>query len=410
MKRRQRRRARGGILRRLLGFLVTLMVLAAIAIAVWFGFDYSRFTDAPLAVRGADQTIEIGKGESFKTIVSDLRGAHLSVAPSLYWRALAEQLGVADRLHAGEYALRPGITARELLQDMAQGRVVQRRITIVDGWTFAQARGALAAAPKLAQGGVALSDAALMMKIGAAGRKPEGEFMPNTYDYVRGMSDIDVLKRAYDAMQKYLDAQWSQRDPSIPLQTPYQALILASIVEKETAQPQERPQIAGVFERRLKIGMKLETDPSVIYGMGANYHGNIRKTDLETDTPYNTYTRVGLPPTPIALPGPPAIDAVLHPATGEALYFVARGDGSHAFASTLAEHNRNVALYQLHRNPDAMPSSSTTAPAPASSTTIKPATSSSVTPTIKSQTRAKAPRASSQQRKTLSHKRRRAHR
>ena len=341
---------RRSMLGRVLGFVLLLIVLAAIAAAVWFWSDYSRFRDAPLAVRSSEQTVEVAKGESFRDIVHDLRGAGLSHAPPLYWRVLAEQLGVAGKLHAGEYALPRGISAHTLLENMAQGKVLQRRITLVEGWTFQQVRAALAVAPKLTHEAARLPDAELMVKIGAGGQNPEGEFMPDTYDYVRGMSDLDVLKRAHEAMQSYLDAQWSKRDQTVPLQTPYQALILASIVEKETAQPAERPEIAGVFERRLKIGMKLETDPSVIYGMGAMYNGNIRKSDLEADTPYNTYTRTGLPPTPIALPGRAAIDAVLHPAPGDALYFVARGDGTHQFSTTLAEHNRAVRKYQLGRN------------------------------------------------------------
>ncbi|HET6907066.1 MAG TPA: endolytic transglycosylase MltG [Rhodanobacteraceae bacterium] len=336
---------------RVLGFVLLLIVLAAIALAAWFWSDYSRFRDAPLAVRSNDQTVEVAKGESFRDIVHDLRAADLSHAPPLYWRVLAEQLGVAGKLHAGEYALPRGISARALLENMAQGKVLQRRITLVEGWTFRQVRAALAEAPRLDHAAAELSDAEIMVKIGAGGQNPEGEFMPDTYDYVRGMSDLDVLKRAHEAMQKYLDAQWSGRDPSIPLQTPYQALIMASIVEKETAQPNERPEIAGVFERRLKIGMKLETDPTVIYGMGASYDGKIHTRDLQTDTPYNTYTRAGLPPTPIALPGRAAIDAVLHPAAGDALYFVARGDGTHQFSATLEEHNRAVAKYQLGHKP-----------------------------------------------------------
>lgn len=342
---------RRSIASRAFGFVLLVIVLAAIAAAVWFWSDYSRFRDAPLAVRSGEQTIEVAKGESFRDIVHDIRGADLSHAPPLYWRVLAEQLGVAGSLHAGEYALPRGISARTLLEDMAQGKVLQRRITLVEGWTFRQVRAALAAAPKLEHSATQLSDAAIMARIGAGGQNPEGEFMPDTYDYVRGMSDLDVMKRAHEAMQEYVDGQWGKRDPSIPLQTPYQALILASIVEKETAQPDERPEIAGVFERRLKIGMKLETDPTVIYGMGAAYDGKIHTRDLQTDTPYNTYTRAGLPPTPIALPGRAAIDAVLHPAAGDALYFVSRGDGTHQFSATLAEHNRAVAKYQLGHKP-----------------------------------------------------------
>jgi UPF0755 protein len=336
---------------RVLGVVLLLIVLAAAAAAVWFWSDYSRFTQAPLAVRANGQTLEVARGESFRNVVHDLRAADLSHAPPLYWRGLAMQLGVAGRLHAGEYALPRGISPRTLLENMAQGKVLQRRITLVEGWTFQQVRVALAAAPQLDHAAAALSDAEVMVKIGAGGQNPEGEFMPDTYDYVLGMSDLDVLKRAHEAMQNYLAAQWSRRDPSIVLQTPYQAMILASIVEKETAQPGERPEIAGVFERRLKIGMKLETDPTVIYGLGASYDGKIHTRDLQADTPYNTYTRPGLPPTPIALPGRAALDAVLHPAPGDALYFVSRGDGTHQFSATLAEHNRAVQKYQLGHKP-----------------------------------------------------------
>jgi len=186
-------------------------------------------------------------------------------------------------------------------------------------------------------------------KIGAGGEAPEGRFLPETYAYVKGDSDLDILRRAHAAMVKTLDELWAGRAQDLPLATPYEALILASIVEKETGRADERAKIAGVFVRRLEDHMLLQTDPSVIYGMGARYDGNIRRSDLVADTPYNTYTRPGLPPTPIALPGRPAIEAALHPAPGDALYFVARGDGSHVFSSTLAEHSRNVDCYQRKR-------------------------------------------------------------
>jgi UPF0755 protein len=224
--------------------------------------------------------------------------------------------------------------------------VLQRDFTIVDGWTFEELRQALARAEKLKHDSAGLDDAAIMQKIGAAGVSPEGQFLPETYAYVKGDSDLDILRRAHDAMARTLAALWPGRDKGLPLATPYDALILASIVEKETARADERARIAGVFVRRLQDHMLLQTDPSVIYGMGARYTGTIHKSDLTTDTPYNTYTRAGLPPTPIALPGKPALEAALHPAAGDALYFVARGDGHHVFASTLEEHNRNVDCYQ----------------------------------------------------------------
>lgn len=339
-----RRFGHGNAVVRSLAIVIALAIVAAMA---WAGISYLHFTRTPLRVRTTGQTLEIARGEGFGGIVAQLRRDKLSDAQPLLWRALAWRLGVANRLHAGEYALAPGMTPTVLLENMAAGRVLHHRVTLVDGWTFAQVRQALLKAPKLAHDIAKSSDAEVMAKLGAAGQSPEGEFMPDTYDYVLGMSDLDVLARARKAMQTFLAAQWAQRDTTIWPRQPYQALVLASLVEKETAVPAERPEIAGVFERRLKIGMKLETDPSVIYGMGAAYTGKIHKTDLQTDTPYNTYRRYGLPPTPIALPGRAAIHAVLHPAQGDALYFVAKGDGTHVFSATLAEQNAAVQKYIL---------------------------------------------------------------
>lgn len=333
---------RGGV-RRWALFLLLLMAAAA----SWGIVSFSRFSNAPLKISGPGTTLEVVRGSNLSGIVGHLRERGLSSASPLYWRVLVEQMRVAGRLHAGEYAITLGTTPRQLLTRMAEGKVLQHDITVVDGWTFAQLRTVLAAAGTLRHDSGGLDNATLMQKIGASGEAPEGRFLPETYAYVMGDSDLDVLKRAHAAMAKTLAALWPQRDPNLPLATPYDALILASIVEKETGRADERAQIAGVFVRRLQNHMLLQTDPSVIYGMGASYAGNIHKTDLTTDTPYNTYTRPGLPPTPIALPGKPAIEAALHPAPGDALYFVARGDGSHVFARTLDEQNRNVACYQL---------------------------------------------------------------
>ncbi|TPG50915.1 endolytic transglycosylase MltG [Rhodanobacter glycinis] len=326
---------------------VLLIVLLALVGALAYGWnDFNRFSSAPLNVTAQGDSIDVGRGSSFRNIVGELRQRNLSNANPLYWRLLAEQMRVAGKLHAGEYALGVGITPRQLLANMAVGKVLQRNFTIVDGWTFGELRQALARAEKLNHDSAGLDDATIMQKLGVAGEVPEGRFLPETYAYVKGDSDLDILKRAHGAMVKTLAALWSTRAADLPLGTPYDALILASIVEKETGRPDERAQIAGVFVRRLQNHMLLQTDPSVIYGMGANYAGNIRKSDLTTDTPYNTYTRAGLPPTPIALPGKPALEAALHPAAGNALYFVARGDGGHVFAGTLEEHNRNVDCYQ----------------------------------------------------------------
>lgn len=327
--------------------LIVLVLLAAAGAVAYGWIDYQRFVRTPLNVSPQASSVDVGKGSNLRDVVGLLHEQHATSTGPLYWRVLAEQLRVAGRLHAGEYALTTGMTPRDLLLNMAAGKVLQRNFTIVDGWTFRDLRQALAKADKLRQDGASLDDAQLMTKIGAPGEMPEGRFLPETYAYVKGDSDLDILRRAHTAMAKMLDTLWAQRDKQVPLATPYDALILASIVEKETGRADERPRIAGVFVRRLQSHMLLQTDPAVIYGMGESYAGNIHKSDLTTDTPYNTYTRQGLPPTPIAMPGKPAIEAALHPAQGTELYFVSRGDGSHVFSSSLDEHNRNVACYQL---------------------------------------------------------------
>ncbi|GAB2570484.1 endolytic transglycosylase MltG [Dyella jejuensis] len=327
--------------------LLWILLLAVVGAAGWTWRDFSRFSVTPLHVSSASESIDIGRGTSFKDVVHQLRSQGLSTSSPLYWRLLAERMQVAGRLHAGEYAITPGITPQQLLANMAQGKVLQRDVTIVDGWTFHDVLQALAKADKLKHETAGLDEAAIMRKIGAPGEKAEGRFLPETYAYVKGDGDLDILRRAHEAMDKTLATSWAQRAPDLPLTTPYQALILASIIEKETGRADERARVAGVFVRRLQKNMLLQTDPTVIYGMGSSYAGTIHKSDLTTDTPYNTYTRPGLPPTPIAMPGKPAIEAALHPASGDALYFVSRGDGTHIFASTLEEQNRHVACYQL---------------------------------------------------------------
>ncbi|WP_267224248.1 endolytic transglycosylase MltG [Dyella silvae] len=329
--------------------LIVLVLLAVAGSLIYGWMDYQRFVGTPLAISAQTPSVDVAKGSNLRDVVGQLREQHVTRTGPLYWRVLAEQLRVAGRLHAGEYALTAGMTPRDLLLNMAAGKVLQRNFTIVDGWNFRDLRQALAKADRLRQDGAGLDDAALMAKIGATGEMPEGRFLPETYAYVKGDSDLDILRRAHAAMVKMLDTLWAQRDKDLPLATPYDALILASIVEKETGRADERARIAGVFVRRLQTHMLLQTDPTVIYGMGDAYAGNIHKSDLTTDTPYNTYTRPGLPPTPIAMPGKPAIDAALHPAAGTELYFVAKGDGTHVFSTTLDEHNHNVACYQLKR-------------------------------------------------------------
>jgi len=230
---------------------------------------------------------------------------------------------------------------------MRDGQVIRYRFTLVEGWTMRELRAALARATPLVHSIDTLDDAALMARLGRTGVHPEGRFLPETYVYVHGETDLDLLRRAADALDRALAEIWDARAPELPLRTPDEALVLASIIEKETGIAEERAQIAGVFTRRLKLGIRLQTDPTVIYGMGSAYSGRLRRADLLLDTPYNTYTRAGLPPTPIAMAGVAALQAALHPAAGDALYFVAVGDGSgrHIFSPTLAEHNRAVAAY-----------------------------------------------------------------
>ena len=307
------------------------------------------FADRPMLADAPAQELAIERGDGLDAVVRKLRGLGASHGNNLAWKALATRMGVAGKLQVGEYAISPGLTPRQLLERMARGQVIQRRFTIVEGWNIRDLRRALAAAPRLVHPVKPLEDAAMMAAIGRAGVHPEGRFLPETYSFTRGTDETAILKRAAKAMDVALAEAWDGRDKGLPFTSPDQLLTMASIVEKETALASERPQIAGVFVRRLRLGMLLQTDPTVIYGMGANYAGNIRRTDLVTDTPYNTYVRAGLTPTPIAMPGRDALHAAAHPATGEALYFVARGGGAHQFSATLAEHNAAVRRYQLGR-------------------------------------------------------------
>ncbi|HEX7915760.1 endolytic transglycosylase MltG [Rudaea sp.] len=335
--------------KRVLFNVIAILVIGAAALGAYLYMRYQHFADAPIAGLVQPTQVDVPIGANLPVIVGLLDERGLAPGNPYFWRLLARELGVAGKLHAGEYALDPGLTPRALLKKMAAGEVIQHKFTIVEGWTFAQLRSALAQDAVLQQTLSGVDDADLMRRLGDADLSPEGTFLPETYSYVKGMSDADILRRARDAMKKTLDKLWVEHAADTQLKSPYEALILASIVEKETGRAEERPQIARVFLSRLKLGMKLQTDPTVIYGMGANYNGNIRRSDLDTDTPYNTYTRTGLPPTPIALPGKAALAAVMHPADTEALYFVARGNGSHEFSATLEAHNRAVAKYQLHR-------------------------------------------------------------
>lgn len=339
----------------------TLFVLTALIAGVlaWFGYArYSGFVDAPITGVEADASLVLQRGDSFAAMLTRLHATGADGGHDLEWRLLARQMGAAGHLQVGEYALPAGTTPRQLLQRMRDGKVVSHRFTIVEGWNLRELRAALAKAQPMVQDTAGLDDAALVAKLGHPGMHAEGRFLPETYLYTRGDSDLDLLRRAWAAMDTALDAAWDAREPGLPLQSKEDALILASIVEKETGVAEERPQIAGVFVRRLKLGMRLQTDPTVIYGMGERYAGNIRKTDLRADTAYNTYTRTGLPPTPIAMPGVAALQAATHPAPGDALYFVAIGDGSgrHVFTRSLTDHQSAVRDYlQRYRQQQAAP-------------------------------------------------------
>lgn len=335
-------------LARLVRAFFAAVLLAALGAAAAVYVEYRRFADAPLAIE-RETTIEVELGTPFDRIVRNLQRDGVTDAHPLMWRALAWEMGVMEGLHAGEYVLGHGLTPRLLLRRMADGGVIQHAFTIVEGWTFRELRAALAKVPTLKHETAALSDAEIMARIGAPGVHPEGRFLPETYRFPKGWTDLRLLQRAYLAHRSTLEREWAKRDDGLPFASPDEALVLASIVEKETGRADERPRIAGVFVRRLERGMLLQTDPTVIYGLGASFDGNLTRAHLEDDTPYNTYTRPGLPPTPIAMPGEAAIAAVLHPAEGDELYFVSRGDGSHEFTATLADHSRAVARWQLRR-------------------------------------------------------------
>ena len=349
-----KRTVSGGALRRF----VLVLLLAGAVVAGWQWFRFQGFADAPLAGVQADGSFVVERGDSLDKVLRKLDAQGVATGDNMRWRLLARQLGAAGKLQVGEYALGKDTSPRALLLAMRDGKVVRRMFTIVEGWNIRELRAALAKVDVLKQDAAKLDDAALMKALGHAGQHPEGRFLPETYAWVKGDSDLDILKRAHAAMDEALNEAWASRAPDLPLQDKGQALVLASIVEKETGVADERPQIAGVFVRRLEIGMRLQTDPTVIYGMGAAYAGNIRRSDLLADTPYNTYTRAGLPPTPIAMPGKAALQAATHPDDGAALYFVAVGDGSgrHVFSKSLDAHNAAVRDYvQRYRAQQAAP-------------------------------------------------------
>ncbi len=332
------------MLHRLLGIVILLSAL----LLGWLAMDFRHFAESPLKLPEQGLLYTLEPGSSVSRLAADLKAAGV-LDREHYLRILARWEGQASRLKAGEYRLAAGMTPRGLLNHLVEGKVVLHALTLVEGWTFRQLMRAIHRHDALTHTLSGLSDTEIMRRIGHAGEHPEGRFLPDTYLFPRGTTDVSFLQRAYNAMDRFLQFEWKRRSAGLPLKTPYEALILASIIERETGLAAERPEIAGVFIRRLQKGMRLQTDPTVIYGMGDAFDGDLRRRDLKARTPYNTYTNHGLPPTPIAMPGPDAIIAALHPAPGSSLYFVARGDGSHQFSKTLAEHNRAVRRYQLKK-------------------------------------------------------------
>lgn len=331
---------------RLIGLVGLVLALGVLGAGAWAWL----WLDRPLDLKADTVLLDIEPGTSPRAVANQAVAAGVDThAEALWWWfRLSKQ---ARQIKAGNYELARGTTPRSLLQQLTRGDATQSSVTLVEGWTLRQIRAALARADGLKPETASLSDAELMAAVVAGtaldpATPPEGQFFPDTYAYAKGGSDLAVLRRAHAAMQKQLAAAWAQRDSGSVLQTPQQALILASIVEKETAAAADRALIAGVFHNRLRIDMPLQTDPTVIYGLGERFDGNLRRVDLRTDTPFNTYTRKGLPPTPIASPGKAALLAAVQPARTDALYFVARGDGSSQFSRTLDEHNRAVNRYQ----------------------------------------------------------------
>jgi UPF0755 protein len=312
----------------------------------WLLMDYNQFIETPITVDSSGLHYDIVAGDNLKKISRQLyQQGVLSNPRYLVW--MAKWQGTANQVKKGEYLFEPGTTPEQLLHKIVNGEVIQYSATIIEGMTFREMMDSLNENEYLVHTLKRLKPKAIMAKLGYSGQHPEGRFMPDTYNFPRGTTDVEFLQRAYHAMEDFLNKEWENREVGTPLKSTYDALILASIVEKETAVPAERSMIAGVFTRRLQKHMRLQTDPTVIYGLGDKYDGNIHRRDLVKDTPYNTYRHNGLPPTPIAMPGHDAIKAAINPADGDALYFVAKGDGSHVFTSNLRDHNNAVIKYQL---------------------------------------------------------------
>jgi UPF0755 protein len=327
---------------KLLKSLAAILGVVAVAVALWMAW----YVTHPIALRGASVDFSIKPGSGLRAAARQAQEQGVDIDVERFV-VLGRVLGRAGSIKAGSYEIFAGITPLALLDKLTAGDVMQSSVVLIEGWTFREFREALAQSPDLQHDSKDLRDADIMQRIGAPNEFPEGRFFPDTYLFAKGSSDIAVLRRAHQTLQRNLASAWESREPGLSLATPYEALILASIVEKETGKATDRALVAGVFINRLRLGMLLQTDPTVIYGIGTRFDGNLRRRDLEQDTPYNSYVRAGLPPTPIAMPGLASIVAATHPARTEMLYFVSRGDGSSQFSRTLAEHNRAVQKYQL---------------------------------------------------------------
>jgi UPF0755 protein len=337
-------------MRRWINRFLLLSLLVGLGFAGWLIRYASQPMPTPDTLYPVDFSIQ--RGVALKTASESLHQSGVLTTPWAFV-LIARLKGKAGEIKAGSYALENPVTPLQLLRKITEGDTVLGKLALIEGWSFRDMRRSVAANPELRHDTQAMSDAELLQAVGAAESHPEGLFFPDTYFFDKGSSELSLYKRAYSAMQENLKAEWAARAPAgLPYRSAYEALIMASIIEKETGAAEERPQIAAVFVNRLRIGMRLQTDPTVIYGLGAGFDGNIRRDDLLADTPYNTYTRSGLPPTPIALPGMAALHAALHPDASKALYFVAKGkngNGRHVFSETLDAHNRAVARYQKGR-------------------------------------------------------------
>lgn len=328
--------------------LALAFVIGSLLLVIGLGGKVWHWSTSPIPMSAQAVEFTVPKGSTIRTVAETLAKAGLDIEPQLFI-LYARYTGQDVQLKAGAYEVTQGMTPVDVLDKLAKGDMIKRQIALIEGWTYKQIRQALQANKDIKQTLADISDEELLKKLGSDHTHPEGLFFPETYVFVPGDTDFQILKRAYDEGQTRLMQAWESRDPDTPLKTPYEALILASIVEKETGHSQDRGRVAGVFINRLKANMLLQTDPTVIYGMGDNYKGNISKKDLQTDTPWNTYTRQGLPPTPIAIPGALSIQAALHPEKHGYYYFVARGDGTSEFAENLRKHNQNVQKFILKR-------------------------------------------------------------